>query len=412
MRLRRAEEVPSADGALVVFDPGGVLVTGNEHAVAQTVEQLKAIGQGGRSAFSGNLADLVAAGSTIKDLVAQHGEYLRLTDRSLALLREHGPSGSGTGVGTIWGFVRDKKGFAGNLDFSRVPIGPEQALALQTAGATLALRAAIHQIEVALERVESKIDELRDMLHAEQIGDVLGTRAMLRPLVERIRDEGQLSETDWSAVDSIGKDAARDVEKLRAHLRTQLRKVKQGWRTGQRADTAADLIETDGLLRETLALLALAEENVGLWQQIRIFHVQLAEPEHLAYTISDAQTFLRDSTREDQLLLGELRSVAAAVTEPRPLDGLAPWQHRELAAARTDLQDLCDWFADQRSLDLTPLDAADFPSWKDSVKVVGRATKYIVRQSASVAADTTRRLRPGRAQEVTDAEHPTPELEE
>jgi hypothetical protein len=403
---------PAASSALVVLDSGGALVSGDEQAVIEAVAQIKAIGHDSRTTFSGNLADLVGVTTTIRSLIAQHGEYVRLTERSVALLREYGPSMSPTGEDTIWSFVRDGHQFAGNLDFRRAPLGPEQALALQTAGATLALRAAIHEIEVALERVESKIDALSDMMRAEHIGDVLGTRAMLRPVVERIHNDGKLSETDWNAVDSIGKDAARDVERLRAHLRSQLRRVDQGWRTGQRAEAATELVEEDGLLRETLALLVLAEENVNLWQQIRIFHVQLDEPEHLPYTLDAAQDFLGAATQEDQRLLEELRGVVASLTEPRSLDGLAPWQHRELTAARTQLGDLCSWFADRRSLELEPIDSAQYPSLRESAKIAGRATSYVLSRSARAAANTTKQLRRRGSKQLDAPDISPPELEQ
>jgi hypothetical protein len=404
------EEIPhSSDTAVAVFDPGGALVTGDEASVAQAVEQLKSIGRGCRTEFSGSIADLVGLGTAAASLASQHGTYVRLTARSVALLQEHGASP--TGWGTIWSFVRDSNKFAGNLDFSPVSIGADQALALQTAGATLALRAAIHEVLVALERVEGKVDELRDMMHAEQIGDVLGTRAMLRPVVERIRAEGKLSETDWDAVDSIGKDTARDVERLRAHLRTQLRNVNDGWRTGQRADAATHLSDADSLLRETLALLTLAEENVALWQQIRIFHVQLDEPDHLEYTIGEARAFLADATTEDQELLDELGTVVRAVTEPRPLDGFAPWQHAELRAAREDLTSLCEWFADQRSLELAAADIKRFPSLRDSAVVAGTAGKEIARRSASSVMTLAKKIRNRSAGEVDEGNARKPELD-
>ena len=77
-----------------------------------------------------SLADLAVAGSTLAALGVTHGQYVRLTARSMNLLKEHQLVHSETG--SFWGFVRDSKRITGVLDFESVSFGPEQMLALQT----------------------------------------------------------------------------------------------------------------------------------------------------------------------------------------------------------------------------------------------------------------------------------------
>ena len=101
------------------------------------------------------------------------------------------------------------------------------------------------------------------------------------------------------------------------------------------------------------------------------------EPEHLHWTIKDAQAVVWSGYQDDQATLNALRIVAERLTTPFALDGLAPWQRDELIAARRRLDQLAGWFADQRLLDLIPLGEAPYPSTKDSLRHLGRGIAHV-----------------------------------
>lgn len=79
-----------------------------------------------------------------------HREYFEFSGRARELLEEHGAIAAAEN-GYFRSLVHDGENLAGNLDWRRVELGPEQALSLQAAAGQLALRAAIREITVALE---------------------------------------------------------------------------------------------------------------------------------------------------------------------------------------------------------------------------------------------------------------------
>jgi hypothetical protein len=358
----------------VVFvgQPGGVLVAGRPGAIESAVAHLIAISRTER-APSSTVADLAAIGTTAGAFIATNGEYVRLTGRSIALLAEH--SSVSTGAGSCWGFVRDSVRIRGILDFERVDLAPEQMMALQSAAVSLALRAAIREVQAAVERVEGKVDDVLGLLRSERIGDVLGTHRALDPLVERARHNRRISTTDWSS------EAAKDIEALRAHIRSTLEAADGGWRPGDRIDDAERLFETKGLLAESIALLVVAEHNLAAWHELRIAHVRINEPDHLTWTIEDAQASIAAQNEDDQLVVDALRVVAERLTTPMEYDGLAPWQRHELSDARSKLDDLAAWFADQRMLDLVPLGMAPYPTVRESLGNVTRNVEEVAGRS-------------------------------
>ncbi len=403
MVFRRRERKPT-HGAVLVGQPGGVLVAGDATAVESVVAQLVEIGgAGARIASSSTVADLAAAGSTAGALIATHGQYVRLTARSMELIEEHGLVQSEGG--SFWGFVRGSKRITGVLDFEKVNLGPEQMMALQTAAVGLALRAAIKEVQAAVERIEGKVDDVIDLLRSARLGNVLGTRRLLEPLVERDRSDGRISTTDWSAVAGLGADIARGIEALRAHIRSQLEEAEGGWRPGERVGAAEQLFERKGLLNESLALLVVAEHNLGAWHELRIAHIRVNEPEHLHWTLDDAQAAIKSQYEDDQSIVDALHVVTERLTTPSVLDGLAPWQRRQLSNARAQLDDLAGWFADQRLLDVVPLGEMPYPSVADSFRHIRRSTGELAGRSFDAVRGRVRR---GGGDGIEEPEPPPP----
>src|SRR5207302_1999592 len=124
----------------------------------------------------------------------------------------------------------------------------------------------------------------------------------------------RISTTDWSSVAVLGVDAAKAIEALRAHIRSTLQEADGGWRPGDRVNDAEGLFEAKGLLAESIALLIVAEYNLAGWHELRIAHVRLNEPDHLTWTVEDAQASIAAQNEDDQLVADALRAVAERLT--------------------------------------------------------------------------------------------------
>ena len=274
-----------------------MIVEGSPTAVSAFVDQMLDATKevGGQSRHF--VVDGVQVAANIAAVRQTHREYIEFSERALKLLKEHGAIATKDG-NYFRSFVHNGKALAGNLDWKSVNLGPEQALSLQAAAGQLALRAAIKEVTVALERIEGKIDKLAHLAEAERLGAVVADRATLQPLVERVRSSGKLSSTDWSTVASLGPWIARDVETLRAYILRQLKDVKDSSLVRIRAGEAEEL--TDRLLKESLALLVVAEQNYTLWQELRLAHAVNHEPAATASVTSDIRHQLEALTSADQ----------------------------------------------------------------------------------------------------------------
>ena len=294
-------------GPVEIFtSESGVIVEGSPAAVSAFVDQMLDATKeaGGRSRHF--VADGVQIAANIAAFSQTHREYIEFSDHARELLQQHGAIATQSGY--FRSFVHDGKGFAGNLDWKPVGLGPEQALSLQAAAGQLALRAAVKDITVALERIEGKIDKLADLAEAERLGAVVADRATLQPLVDRVRSSGALSGTDWATVASLGPLIARDIESLRAYLLRQLKEVKDSFLVRSRVREAEDL--TDSLLRESIALLVVAEQNYALWQELRLANAVNHEPTATGAVTSDIHRQLAALAQADQGLADLLQDVA------------------------------------------------------------------------------------------------------
>lgn len=129
---------PIDAGTLVFVDQGNIILRGDQDALSRVVEPLMELGiRARRLVDAPAVAAATGGGSTT--------EQIRLSPASLDLLRTHGAVPGESGFFRM--FVQDKSGkIAGQLQWEQVNLGVEQALSMQTAAVTLALRAAIADV--------------------------------------------------------------------------------------------------------------------------------------------------------------------------------------------------------------------------------------------------------------------------
>jgi hypothetical protein len=367
-------------GVEIVQTGRGVLLSGNSADVAAMVADFARIAPGGARSLSA--ADLGMGAGAAYGIYKTHQQYFQFSARALQLLKDHGALPAGDGQYNR-SFVMDTaKKFAGNLDWKKVNIGPEQALSIQTATATLALRAAIKDVVAAIERVEGKVDELVKLVRAERLGSAIGDRRTLESALDLLDKTGTITTTDWTAIGPLGPDIARDIERLRAHITLKLTDVKSGALVRTRVDEAEELSEQ--LLRESMALLVVAEHNYGLWQQLRMAHVREHEPTHLTAIAASVQQSVENHYVADQLVLDKIAAAADLLTAPTGFEGFEPIQRRRLSKLGRELDETVRWFADQRNLDLGESSDVRYADFGESVTKTGKIAASAV-QSASRA---------------------------
>jgi hypothetical protein len=316
-------------------------------------------------------------------------DYVKLSPNSWDLLRQHGAIPGEDGYFRM--FVHDgAKKIAGQLQWDKVQFGAEQALALQVSAVGLALRAAILDVQQSVERVEAKLDQVTKLLRAGRRGDALGDHRTLTTLVERVRRSGQMSGADWASIAPMGPEIGRELEGLRAHIRSLLVRDDLGRTTWGRAGVAEHLLDEDWLA-ETLALLAVVEHNFAMWQELRLAHVKQDETWHLLDTVADANSQLQSQRQSDQQVLNALVAFATEVADPRLLDGLDPLNASRLVRARNELELLVQSFANQRLLDAEPLDSEPFPKFLDSARHLRLTTTRGIAGAANTVGRVIRR---------------------
>lgn len=402
-RLRRRNEESGEVIALV--DHGGVLVAGPREMVDGVVARLTGV-PGARSYRT--VADPAAAVAAAVASVRTGREYVRLSPASLQLLREHGAVPGDAGYFRM--FVHDNtKRIAGQLQWEQVNLGVEHALSLQVSAVSLALRAAILDVQQSVERVEAKLDQVTKLLRAERRGDALGNHRTLTTLTDRVRRSGHIGVADWTTIAPMGPEIGRDLEGLRAHIRSLLERDDPGRMPWRRAGEAKQLLEEDWL-EETLALLAVVEHNFNLWQELRIAYISANEPDHLVDAIDDARGQHESQRQADQQVLDALVVFATEVADPRLLDGLDPLNAHRLVRARDELEKVVQWFAAQRLLDAAPLASEPFPKFLDSVRHLASSTTRGVATAATVLRRAVRRSRepdqPALPPGAVESDHP------
>lgn len=366
----RRKRSPSAASEKVEIwrDTEGVLVMGPPPSIEAVVNSLR--GNRDRSAVSPVVSTESAAiaATAAATLASDSSSYVRLTPESLRLLEQHGAVPNGTGG--LHAFVQADNGqIVGNLEFVASNVGPEQALAMQSAAIGLALRTAIKDVEAAVARVEDKVDQVVALLRADRLGSVMGDLRTLERLVEHLDAGEPLTGADWESVASLGPAISRDLERVQAHLWSLVEEVEGSWRPKQRLSEADELL-ADGLLAESLDLLLVAEHNVCQWQRLRLQRIADTEPHNLESAVRLARATLADHLTSDQEFIDAFVRAQNLVLESKQLDGLAVFQNRALGRAEDDLIDLTEWFAGQRTLDYEPVETGQRPGVTDSARVL------------------------------------------
>ena len=265
----------------------------------------------------------------------------------------------------MYGFVKSDNKFAGNLRFDQVNFAPEQALALQSAAVSLALRSAIADVQAAVERVEDKIEDVQRHLRAQLNGDVIGTLRHLERVATSTQQRGYLLEADWASVAGVRVDISRNLERLRDFVARQAGDIDARTRLPKREAKLDDFLEPGGG-RDQLNLILISEHSLHLWEMLRVAQVRQCEPQHVESAIADARDSLAQERRRNEELVASVMSCVDDLRQVRPLEFHRVFSAREMRQTAADIHASLQDFARAARLPLPELSEAVLPTVKDA----------------------------------------------
>lgn len=375
-------EADGDDGAVTLLEHGGlILLDGPADLVGRLVASEPAL-VGARkvaptgSTATGALASLasLAGLAGLAGAVGSAPTLFQLDEVGLELFKQGQLAQASVGDGFLRLFGHAAEGGVKSHGAVKpVAVLPQQVLSAQMALTTLALTAAIKEVGAAVERVEANVERLRDLLEAEQVGDIAGANRALHRRADHLGFDGAMSDTDWHAIDDIGVAVEQQIERLRSFVHKRLRGAEaEGPGIGDRADA----LELVGELAETLALLVVAQDSLFTFQHLRLARIRTREADHLDSAIGEAQALLDGHRAEDKELISRAREVVSERTTVGALEIHRVMSARAIVARAAEIDSMLEWFADQRMLDHDALAVPAIPGIADAwAEAKGRGTQ-------------------------------------
>lgn len=375
MAADEAESDEAGAEVSLVVQEDGLLVAGEPAAVDRYVEQLRerARSLGNPELMPQTLADVASTATGLAALKATAGTYFRMSPESLELYQSLRvmPGSPGYFKGNFLG----AGGIAKQANFQEVSLVAEQALSLQTMMVMVALRAAIQQVQNAVERVEGKVDDLVALTKAETIADVLGYHRLLADYVNSMDRTGTLPSVDWDTVAGLGPELVKGIEKLRLYVRLRVDKLVPTQGAKKRASGLHELVD-ESRLGEVLQLLVVAEDSHYLWQRLRIERSRTSDPDHVGEIIESARRLLREDLKADRHLILGLQEWLAEYGSLKPLEIHRVLSRNKLEADVPRARQELDEFVEARRLQVASWPGLERPTLQDAqAEVRRRATQ-------------------------------------
>ncbi len=389
MLKRRKRGTGRAGELVVVPSNSGLAVFGEPGAVERFVQEITQVAPRPGS-LRRAVIDAAQIGATIGGLASTTGEYVQLSEKTMQQLAEHHPKRASSGY--FPGVVRAPDGsILSHIEWTPVDFAPQQMLMLQQAATMVALRMAIHEVTEATGRVEGKLDVVNDLVRSQRVGNAIGDYRFLAALGERVDAGEPLDETDWSTVEHLGAEITRDIESLRAFVRMRLADEQERGSTWSRAQRLAVLSASH--FDEILGALLLCEHNLMTWQRLKIARHVHAELDRVESAVHAAQRALEANRHEDQRLVSDLEREIDELTEARGLEGLVPMKRKQIIEEAATLNGTVDWFAEQRTLDVTDT-TVRLPGIRESMNALKDRAVDTSRSAKSAVTSRVRRATP------------------
>lgn len=344
----------ASDEVTLFLDGGDLYVTGEADAIDLVLMEVLGPDDSRRRRSATRLADAGAVGATAAAARAASEELLRPTAGSLEKLREFGAQLDGSGA--VRAYVRGDGGkFAGQLTFETVSFGAEQALAMQTAAVSLALRSAIADVQAAVEAVDQKVSDIQKRVRAREVGEVVGTYRYLQQVVESTRARGRLLEADWDQVAATRRDLEIALESLRAYAADSINDV-DGDDPLPKRETAIRRIASPKGVAGSLRLIVIAEQALCFLEYLRLERIRMTDPDHLSSALADARRALTVQCERDAALVRTAIERIEAAKRIDPLEVHRVFSIPEMREASAKALDALESFANASRAELPELD--------------------------------------------------------
>ncbi|MBY5162104.1 hypothetical protein [Salsipaludibacter albus] len=383
---------PVGDEVAIIEEAGVVVLKGPADLVERLAAGEVALSSARRiepvgGAASGALAALSAA---LPVMQGSSQVAFQLNDAGMKMFQAGQLANSSAGGGWLRAFGHGADGISGHASIKPMAIPPQQLLSAQLAMATIALTAAIKEVQAAVERVEANVERLSDLVESQREGQITGIHDDLTMRAEAVAFNGTLSETDWHAIDDLSSAIRTQLRSLRAFARRRLAAAEDaGAGIGDRADALGHV----GDLAETLALLTVAQDNLFLYQQLRLVRMRDHEPHHLDAAIAEVKALLAKESEADQDLLERVRAVVSERVTVGALEIHRVISARAVLTRATEVDGLLTWFATQRSLSYDPIEVPPLPGIGDAIGEARDRGGRAVGSARELAGGVTGRLR-------------------
>lgn len=363
IEVTRGEVERYEGGAAVIEHCGVVVLDGPRHLVDRLIAEDQVLcARVATAPADSNAEGALAQLSALVGGAGGQQVMFQLDDAGLAMFHQGSLAPTGDGFFRTFGQAADGT-ISGHAALKPLTVSPQQVLSAQMALTTLALTAAIKDVQAAVERVEANVEVLRALLDADRIGDIIGVHRSLTRRAEGLGFDGSPSDVDWNAIDDIGIQIEQRIESLRSYVRKRLTSAEdEGMRIGGRVDALQRVRE----LSETLSLLVVAQDNLFLFQQIRLTRIRDTQRDRLDQATAEAQRLLADHRRADQELLDRVRDVLVERVSVKALEIHRFVSARAVGTAAGEVDAMLRWFADQRSLRHDPVAVPPVPGMSDA----------------------------------------------
>ena len=344
----------ASDEVTLFLDGGDLYVTGEADAIDLVLTELLGPDDSRRRRSATRLADAGAVGATVVAARAASEELLRPTAGSLEKLREFGAQLDGSGA--LRACVRGDGGkFAGQLTFKAVSFGAEQALAMQTAAVSLALRSAIADVQAAVEAVDQKVSDIQKRVRAREVGEVVG---MYLLAAGRGIDEDSRP-TSGSRLGfrcrAPEKELQIALESLRAYAADSINDV-DGDDPLPKRETAIRQIASPKGVAGSLRLIVIAEQALCFLEYLRLERIRMTDPDHLPSALADARRALAVQCERDAALVRTAVQRIEAAKRIDPLEVHRVFSIPEMREASAKALDALESFANASRAELPEFD--------------------------------------------------------
>ena len=184
--------------------------------------------------------------------------------------------------------------------------------------ATVALRAAIQEVQKAVERVEGKVDDLVALTKADTIADVLANHRVLADYVTAWIGPARFRASTGTRSPGLARtrEGDRKAPSLCALAASTTSPTHRAPRTRQGLHEMAD----DSRLGEVLQLLVVAEDSHYLWQRLRIERSRTSDPDQVAEIVESARRQLREDLKADVEFVRGLQEWLVEYGKLKPLE--------------------------------------------------------------------------------------------